>query len=215
MRAKSIGARVLGQAQELVEIDAAPRGRSADAPDRCGLGSRPTSAHRAPPAYGERRGRRSAGRSPRPRRCRETCRAAPRPASPIRRGTCSNGTGGRRCRPSAISSAVPKPNMSAPSIDAITTSRPVLKPPSTGAADAPRASRWLPACDASSTRPSSHGNPPCLIEPSGDAPVPRRGRRCGRHRRALSPRRSRRSRMPDCATSLTAIFAFAFARRRS
>ena len=74
-------------------------------------------------------------------------------------------------QPAAISGAVEKPNSSAPSSAAITTSRPVRKPPSTWTRDA-------------AAQPVEHqgllglgkadlpGLPACLIEVSGEAPVP-------------------------------------------
>src|SRR5437763_1619251 len=74
-------------------------------------------------------------------------------------------------QPSAIIAAVPKEYSSAPSSAAITTSRPVRKPPSTRTRMRERRSfsmstRWV------SARPSSHGSPAYLIDISGDAPVP-------------------------------------------
>ena len=74
-------------------------------------------------------------------------------------------------QPAAISGAVAKPNSSAPSSAPITTSRPVRKPPSTCTTmrlrSRSRTSVWWV-----SARPISHGEPACLIEVSGEAPVP-------------------------------------------
>src|ERR1700680_3363181 len=58
--------------------------------------------------------------------------------------------------------------MSAPSIAATITSRPVLKPPSTRNATRPR-SPLATSVWCVSTSPSSHGRPACLIELSGAA----------------------------------------------
>ena len=74
-------------------------------------------------------------------------------------------------QPSAIIAAVPKLNSSAPSRAAISTSRPVMNPPSTRTRTRSRKpfsinERWV------SARPSSHGMPACLMEERGEAPVP-------------------------------------------
>ncbi|MNS58518.1 hypothetical protein D3C72_914400 [compost metagenome] len=74
-------------------------------------------------------------------------------------------------QPAAIRSAVPKAYSSAPKSAATTTSRPVLRPPSALSRTRPRRSLRTSTCWASA-RPSSHGTPACLIEPSGLAPVP-------------------------------------------
>ena len=66
---------------------------------------------------------------------------------------------------------MPKPNSSAPSRAATSTSRPVLKPPSTRTLQRERRLLATRACWVSA-RPSSQGTPPCLIEDSGLAPVP-------------------------------------------
>ncbi len=74
-------------------------------------------------------------------------------------------------QPVAISGAVEKPNSSAPSSAPMNTSRPVRSPPSTCTATRERrplaTSVW---CVSAS--PISHGEPACLMEVSGDAPVP-------------------------------------------
>ena len=73
--------------------------------------------------------------------------------------------------PTATSAAVPNANSSAPSRAATSRSRPVCRPPSVRSATRSRRSlrrrTWW-----TSARPSSHGAPTCLIELSGDAPVP-------------------------------------------
>ena len=74
-------------------------------------------------------------------------------------------------QPSAISGAVEKPNSSAPSSAPITTSRPVRTPPSTCTAMRPR-SRLATSVWCVSARPISQGEPACLMEVSGEAPVP-------------------------------------------
>ena len=74
-------------------------------------------------------------------------------------------------QPSATSIAVPNANSSAPSRAATSRSRPVRRPPSVRSATRSRrpfrSSVWW-----TSARPSSHGAPTCLIELSGEAPVP-------------------------------------------
>ena len=74
-------------------------------------------------------------------------------------------------QPSATSGAVAKPNSSAPSSAAITTSRPVLSWPSVSTTMRLRrslsTSTWCV-----SARPSSQGMPACLMLVSGEAPVP-------------------------------------------
>ncbi len=74
-------------------------------------------------------------------------------------------------QPSAIMAAVPKENSSAPSSAATTTWRPVMKPPSTRTRTRPRRSFSTSAAWVSAS-PSSHGMPACLMDDSGDAPVP-------------------------------------------
>ena len=74
-------------------------------------------------------------------------------------------------QPSEMSGAVAKPYSSAPSSVAITTSRPVLSWPSVCSVMRERRSLstsvwWV------SASPSSQGSPACLIEVSGEAPVP-------------------------------------------
>ncbi len=66
---------------------------------------------------------------------------------------------------------MPNENSSAPSSAATTTSRPVLKPPSTRTRTRPRSPFATSACWVSAS-PSSHGAPACLIDGSGLAPVP-------------------------------------------
>ena len=74
-------------------------------------------------------------------------------------------------QPAAISGAVAKPNSSAPSSAPMTTSRPVRMPPSTCSAMRPRSRLSTSVCWVSA-RPISQGEPACLIEVSGEAPVP-------------------------------------------
>ena len=74
-------------------------------------------------------------------------------------------------QPAAISGAVEKPNSSAPSSAPITTSRPVRMPPSTCTAMRLR-SRLATSVWWVSARPISHGEPACLSEVRGEAPVP-------------------------------------------
>ena len=74
-------------------------------------------------------------------------------------------------QPIAISGAVEKPNSSAPSSAAITTSRPVFSWPSACDADA-RAQVVQQSVCCVSARPISHGMPAAWIDDSGDAPVP-------------------------------------------
>jgi hypothetical protein len=74
-------------------------------------------------------------------------------------------------QPMATSDAVPMPNSSAPSMAATTTSRPVLMPPSVRSFTRCRrrlsSSTWCV-----SLRPISQGRPACLMEETGEAPVP-------------------------------------------
>ena len=74
-------------------------------------------------------------------------------------------------QPIATSGAVEKPNSSAPSSAAIATSRPVCSLPSVCTRMRLRRSFITSTCCVSA-RPSSHGMPACLIEVSGEAPVP-------------------------------------------
>ncbi len=74
-------------------------------------------------------------------------------------------------QPVAISGAVEKPNSSAPSIDAIATSRPVLSWPSVWTVMRERRSLRSSVCCVSA-RPISHGTPAAWIDDSGEAPVP-------------------------------------------
>ena len=74
-------------------------------------------------------------------------------------------------QPAAISGAVEKPNSSAPSSAPITTSRPVRMPPSTCTAMRLRR-RLATSVWWVSASPISHGEPACLSEVRGDAPVP-------------------------------------------
>ena len=76
-------------------------------------------------------------------------------------------------QPSVTSGAVAKPNSSAPSIAAITTSRPVLRPPSVCSTTRLRRS-FSTSVWCVSAMPSSHGRPACLMLVSGEAPVPPR-----------------------------------------
>ena len=74
-------------------------------------------------------------------------------------------------QPSVTSGAVAKPNSSAPSSAPITTSRPVFSWPSTSTATRERRS-FMSRTWWVSAMPSSQGRPACLIEDSGEAPVP-------------------------------------------
>mmetsp|Transcript_10760 Transcript_10760/g.44501 ORF Transcript_10760/g.44501 Transcript_10760/m.44501 type:complete len:266 (+) Transcript_10760:802-1599(+) len=74
-------------------------------------------------------------------------------------------------QPVAIIAIVPKPYSSAPMAAATSTSRPPLKPPS--ARTITRSRSWFASSVwCVSVRPISHGPPQCLIELTGDAPVP-------------------------------------------
>ena len=74
-------------------------------------------------------------------------------------------------QPITTSGAVAKPNSSAPSSAATTTSRPVFSWPSTCTTMRSRRRLRSSTCCVSA-RPSSHGTPACLRLVSGDAPVP-------------------------------------------
>ena len=74
-------------------------------------------------------------------------------------------------QPLTTSGAVAKPNSSAPSSAAITTSRPVLSWPSHWTTMRSRRPFLSSVCWVSAM-PSSHGAPACLIDVSGEAPVP-------------------------------------------
>ena len=74
-------------------------------------------------------------------------------------------------QPSAISGAVAKPNSSAPSKAAMATSRPVFNWPSVCSTTRERR-LFITSVWCVSAMPSSHGAPACLMEVSGDAPVP-------------------------------------------
>ena len=76
-----------------------------------------------------------------------------------------------RMQPMATRPAVPTPYSSAPSIAAITTSRPVLMPPSVRSTTRWR-SRFRVSTWLTSERPISQGVPAYLIEVCGLAPVP-------------------------------------------
>src|SRR5207247_1518560 len=74
-------------------------------------------------------------------------------------------------QPMTTSGAVEKPYSSAPSSAATTTSRPVFIWPSVWTMIRSRSLFITRTCWVSAS-PSSHGVPPCLIEVSGEAPVP-------------------------------------------
>ena len=74
-------------------------------------------------------------------------------------------------QPDTTSGAVAKPNSSAPISAATTTSRPVFSWPSTCTTMRSRRPFIISTCCVSA-RPSSHGTPPCLMDVSGEAPVP-------------------------------------------
>ena len=74
-------------------------------------------------------------------------------------------------QPMAMSGMVANPNSSAPSNAAMTTSRPVCNFPSVCNRTRLRKSFITNTCCVSAS-PNSHGMPACLIDVSGDAPVP-------------------------------------------
>ena len=74
-------------------------------------------------------------------------------------------------QPDTTSGAVAKPNSSAPSSAAMTTSRPVFSWPSACTTMRSRSPLSSSVCWVSAS-PSSHGAPACLSEVSGQAPVP-------------------------------------------
>ena len=74
-------------------------------------------------------------------------------------------------QPDATKGAVEKPNSSAPNKHAIATSRPVLSCPSHSKTTLFLKLFITKVCCASAI-PSSHGNPACLSEVNGEAPVP-------------------------------------------
>ncbi len=74
-------------------------------------------------------------------------------------------------QPDTTSGAVAKPNSSAPSSAAMTTSRPVLSWPSVCTTIRSRNLLASNVCCVSAS-PSSHGPPACLSEDRGEAPVP-------------------------------------------
>ncbi len=74
-------------------------------------------------------------------------------------------------QPDTTSGAVAKPNSSAPSSAAITTSRPVFIWPSVCTTMRSRRPFRSSVCCVSA-RPSSHGAPACFSDVSGEAPVP-------------------------------------------
>ena len=74
-------------------------------------------------------------------------------------------------QPMATRLAVPMPNSSAPSMAAITTSRPVLMPPSVRSFTRCR-SRFSVRTWCASDSPISHGSPAYLTLVCGEAPVP-------------------------------------------
>ena len=74
-------------------------------------------------------------------------------------------------QPMTMMGAVAKPNSSAPSSAAITTSRPVLSWPSASTTMRLRRS-FSSRVWCVSAMPSSHGSPACLMLVTGEAPVP-------------------------------------------
>ena len=74
-------------------------------------------------------------------------------------------------QPEATNGAVENPNSSAPSKAPIITSRPVRKPPSTWTVILSR-NLLMTRVWCVSLIPISHGDPACLIDVSGLAPVP-------------------------------------------
>ncbi len=74
-------------------------------------------------------------------------------------------------QPIATRTEVPNPNSSAPSIAATATSSAVFSPPSVRSRTRER-NPFITSVCCVSARPISHGQPACLIEASGEAPVP-------------------------------------------
>ena len=86
-----------------------------------------------------------------------------------RRGRCRDGRSVTSRQPSATSNAVPNETSSAPSNAATTTSRPVLRPPSTRTARGRQARGDAPLSLGAA---SSQGSPAFLMDDNGLAPVP-------------------------------------------
>ena len=101
----------------------------------------------------------------------EAARAAPGSGWRRRPGRCRGGRPASSRSRDTTSGAVAKPNSSAPSSAAITTSRPVFSWPSACTTMRSRRPLSSSVCCVSA-RPSSHGAPACLSEVSGEAPVP-------------------------------------------
>ena len=183
------GRRVTAGAGRQRRIGAAGGDRRPTAPRR-----RPAPARRGRPARAaaaagsRRRSRRPSARRPRPARGGGPRRgpgssARPSRACPVnlaRRssrwvampvGHVSRWHWRAMSQPTATSAPVPNANSSAPSSAATSRSRPVCRPPSVRSATRSRRSlrsrTWW-----TSASPSSHGAPTCLIDDSGDAPVP-------------------------------------------
>ncbi|OPZ01346.1 MAG: hypothetical protein BWZ09_02736 [Alphaproteobacteria bacterium ADurb.BinA305] len=109
-------------------------------------------------------------------------------------------------QPIATSAAVPRPYSSAPSSAAITTSRPVLRPPSVRSLMRSRrrlsASTWC-----TSARPISHGMPAYLMLDCGEAPVPPLWPEIRIVSALALATPAATVPMPACATSFTQTFA--------
>ena len=74
-------------------------------------------------------------------------------------------------QPKVTRGAVAKPNSSAPIIAAIAMSLPVQIPPSTQIVTLSR-SAFVKSAECASASPISQGQQACLMDDSGDAPVP-------------------------------------------
>ena len=117
-------------------------------------------------------------------------------------------------QPVAISGAVEKPISSAPSIAAITTSRPVFSWPSVCTTMRERRSLSSSVCWVSA-RPISHGTPAAWIEDSGEAPVPPSWPAISTRSALALETPAATVPTPTSETSLTDTCAFGFAQRRS
>ena len=117
-------------------------------------------------------------------------------------------------QPVAISGAVEKPISSAPSIAAITTSRPVFSWPSVCTTIRERRSFSSSVCWVSA-RPISQGTPADWIEDSGEAPVPPSWPEISTRSAFAFDTPAATVPTPTSETSLTDTCACGFAQRRS
>ncbi len=117
-------------------------------------------------------------------------------------------------QPVAISGAVEKPISSAPSIAAMTTSRPVLSWPSVCTTMRERRSLSRSVCWVSA-RPISHGTPADCTQESGLAPVPPSWPAMTTWSAFAFATPAATVPTPTSATSFTETCAFGFAQRRS